>query len=176
MNTFHHLIENEEGSVIIMSVLILVVLSIVGFSANRTSTTEMQIVRNDATYQQNFYLAESGAVQAAQRLNNINDPTTLKNRAPAWLNILQDLDSDNDDNLDAIGTWFASSGGSQTGDVSSLSSADHTIEFAAVDHGPAADESLDINDAKIHNFTIVGIGNRNTRGQITVRIGYRKRY
>jgi hypothetical protein len=178
MKTFRHPLSNEEGSVIILSLMVLVILSIVGFSASRTSTTEMQIVRNDATYQQNFYLAESGAVQAAQLLNNIMNPTTLRNRAPAWLNALQDVDADNDKNMDDVGTWFASSGGSQTGGVSNLSGFPDIppVEYAAVDLGPAAGEPLGINDPKVHNFTIVGIGNRNTRGQITVQIGYRKRF
>jgi hypothetical protein len=159
--------------------MVLVILSIVGFSASRISTTEMQIVRNDATYQQNFYMAESGAVQAAQLLNNIDSAInrpTLINRAPAWLNALQDVDTNNDNTMDEIGSWFDSSGGAQTGDVSNLSSANSTLEYAAVDLGPAAGQPLGINAVKVHNFTIVGIGNRNTRGQITVQIGYRKRY
>jgi hypothetical protein len=100
------------------------------------------------------------------------------NRAPAWLNALADVDADSDNNMDDVGTWFASSGGSQTGDVSNLSALPHIppIEYAAVDHGPAAGQPLGINAVKVHNFTIVGIGNRNSRGQITVQIGYRKRY
>ncbi len=175
MNEFGHPLENEEGSIIIMSLLVLVVLSIVGFSANRTSTTEMQIVRNDATYQQNFYLAESGATQAAQMLNNNNNRTALQNRTPVWLNALQDVDADNNNNVDDYGSWFDSSGGSQTGDVSNLSG-DTTLEYAAVDLGPAAGQPLGINTPKVHNFTIVGIGNRSGRGQIIVEIGYRKRF
>jgi Tfp pilus assembly protein PilX len=179
MNNFLHSIENEDGSVIILSLLVLVVLSIVGFSASRISTTEMQIVRNDATYQQNFYLAESGAIQAAQLLNNITDRTTLVNRNPTWLNTLADVDADNNSELDDVGTWFASSGGSQTGDLSNLSAINPdmpSIEYAAVDLGVAAGQPLGINAVKVHNYTIVGIGNRNARGQITVQIGYRKRY
>jgi type IV pilus assembly protein PilX len=181
MNKFHHCIKNEEGSVIILSLLVLVILSIVGFSASRISTTEMQIVRNDATYQRNFYLAESGAVQAAQMLNNIDSSinrSMLGEHTPAWLNNGENLDSDGDEKLDDVGTWFATSGGSQTGAESNLSTLSDvpTIEYAAVDLGAAAGETLDINEPKIHNYAIIGIGNRNTRGQITVQIGYRKRY
>jgi hypothetical protein len=178
MNKLHHPIENEEGSVIILSLLVLVILSIVGFSASRISTTEMQIVRNDATYQRNFYLAESGAVQAAQMLNNITNRTTLQSRAPAWLNALANVDTDADNNMDDVGTWFASSGSSQTGARSNLSDLHGipTIEYAAVDLGVAAGQPLGINAVKVHNYALVGIGNRDDRGQITVQIGYRKRY
>lgn len=166
-----NILENEEGSIIILSLLVLVILSIVGFSASRTSTTEMQIVRNDATYQQNFYLAESGATQAAQLLSN-TDSTALQNKDTlTWLNNWEDLDTDSDNEVDDIDTWFASSGADQTANISSIT-ANNSIEFSVVDLGSTG--TISLGQPQIHNYSIVGIGDRDRRGQITIEIGYRR--
>jgi Tfp pilus assembly protein PilX len=166
-------LENEEGSVIILSLLVLVILSIVGFSANRTSTTEMQIVRNDATYQQNFYLAESGATHGGQLLSNLMDKNSLKKRTPTWLNEIGDVDTDDDKTIDDISTWFASSGAGQTANTSAIT-ADNSVEFSVVDVGIAGGSSTTMGQPQLHNFSIIGIGNRSDRGQIMIQVGYRK--
>ena len=162
-------IKNEEGSVIVLSLLVLVVLSIVGFSASRMSNTEIQIARNNATYQQNFYLAESGATQVAQMLSNELSRTTLMNKNRPWLN---------DGNLvdpTIVENWIDLTAGSETGEASELT-AGNRIQYTAVDLGRAAGEPLGINTPAIHNYSIMGIHNLGGRGQIIVEIGYRKRY
>jgi hypothetical protein len=122
--------------------------------------------------------AESGVVQAAQLLNNTTNRTTLLSRPPAWRNALADVETDADDNIDAAGIWFASSGGSQTGQVSTLSALSPGIpasEYAAVALRAAASQSLWINTVKVHNNVPAGIGNRCDRCQTTVPTGFRKR-
>jgi Tfp pilus assembly protein PilX len=166
-------LKNEEGSIIVLSLLVLVILSIVGFSASRTSTTEKQIIHNDAVYQQNFYLAESGATHAAQLLSNLMNKTALKKKVPTWLNAIADVDTDGDNTIDDISTWFASSGANQTANFSSIT-ADNSVEFSVVDAGVAAGSSTALGQPQLHNYTIVGIGDRDGRGQISIQIGYRK--
>jgi hypothetical protein len=60
-------INNENGFfTIIASLLILVLLTILGTMALRTSNTELQIATNEIIYQTNFYAAESGIASAPE--------------------------------------------------------------------------------------------------------------
>jgi hypothetical protein len=51
---------NEKGNVTLIALILLVILTLIGISANRTSTLDMQIARNEIPYKQNFYIAEGG--------------------------------------------------------------------------------------------------------------------
>lgn len=51
---------NEKGYVIISTMLILCLLTIIGISSMKTSTTELQIATNHQIMHMNFYAAESG--------------------------------------------------------------------------------------------------------------------
>jgi hypothetical protein len=158
--------DNEEGSVIILSILVLVILTIVGFSASRTSTTEMQIVRNDGTYQNRFYIAESGAVQVAQMLENETNLNNLRMFVPAYLNRPEV------DMLD-VNNWDVS-GPNPTAVASTL------VPGGALEVGimyKKATGSLGLeNQTRLHELAVIGLLDRNSRGQYMVEIGYRKRY
>ena len=54
------MIRNQEGSVIVLSMVLLVLLTILGISATRTSTIEVQIASNERHAVQNLYQAEAG--------------------------------------------------------------------------------------------------------------------
>ena len=64
------IINNERGSVILLAVVMLVLLTIVGISTTNTSSIELQIVKNEKMYKECFYKAEAGAFEAAQRIKN----------------------------------------------------------------------------------------------------------
>ena len=51
-------------------IVVLAVLSIVGISTMDKSQVELQIVRNEAVYNRNFYAAEGAAIEAAQTMQN----------------------------------------------------------------------------------------------------------
>ena len=54
------ILKNEEGSIIVISIMILALLTVIGISATRTSTVETQISTNDFLNKIAFYAAESG--------------------------------------------------------------------------------------------------------------------
>ncbi|MBW1815443.1 MAG: hypothetical protein JRJ39_17975 [Deltaproteobacteria bacterium] len=54
------LIRNENGSVIVLAVVMLVLLTFLGISATRTSTIEVQIAANEKRAVQDLYQAEAG--------------------------------------------------------------------------------------------------------------------
>jgi len=51
---------NQKGNVTLIALILLVVLTLIGISANRTSTLDMQIARNEIPFKQGFYIAEGG--------------------------------------------------------------------------------------------------------------------
>ena len=73
-------IDNEQGSVILLAMLILIVLTILGIASLNTSTIEFQIVGNEKIYQRNFNIAESGDKKEAYYVGHSSkDWYTLKN-------------------------------------------------------------------------------------------------
>ena len=66
--------DNERGSVLVISMLILVMLTVVGFAAMNTSNIEQMISGNERTYKENFYRAEAANMAGGQRYDNLADP------------------------------------------------------------------------------------------------------
>ena len=71
MKTPSLIFKNEQGSTIIVAMLILVILTIIGISAINTSKFEAQIVGNEHRYQIDFYVADSGWKEAAMWLDGL---------------------------------------------------------------------------------------------------------
>jgi hypothetical protein len=53
------LLKNEDGSVMIVALILLVLLTVLGIAAIQTSSTEVQIAANDNSYLLAFYSAEA---------------------------------------------------------------------------------------------------------------------
>ena len=64
------LIRNENGSIMVISIVILALLTIIGIAVTTTSSIELQIAGNDKIYKENFYLAEGAGMMLAQILEN----------------------------------------------------------------------------------------------------------
>jgi len=78
------LLANEKGSVIVLAMIVLALLTLMGVSAVTTSTTEMNIAANDQLNKMMFYTADAGVEVGRQILN------TLKAENPgAWDLLLQ---------------------------------------------------------------------------------------
>ncbi len=74
------LLSNEEGSVLVLALLMLIFLTIIGIAATTTTSVELQIAQNERVYTENFNRAEAAAMHATQVLRNIqnNSPTSLQ--------------------------------------------------------------------------------------------------
>ncbi len=160
-------LKNEEGSAIVIALMILMVVTIIGVSSSNTTTVELQIVRNDGIYKQNLYLAEAAAQEAIQRIWNVSrsDPFLLERRTPVWLNTIDMADIDNWDDDGADGD-----------DTALVSSTDPNASLSVVDVGIPDGGSLDISsETSAHDFAVFGLGNRNN-GRVFIQIGYRERF
>lgn len=74
MNIPNRTFKNEQGSTIIVAMLILICLTLIGISATNTSIYESQIVGNEHRYQIDFYVAESGWKEGAMWLEGLAGP------------------------------------------------------------------------------------------------------
>ncbi|MDM8556037.1 PilX N-terminal domain-containing pilus assembly protein [Desulfococcaceae bacterium HSG7] len=78
-------INNEKGSALIISLMLLVLLTLLGMAATTTSTLEIMIADNERDYKVNFYKAESAAIQAAVVMENDPNPgTNMKGYSTTW--------------------------------------------------------------------------------------------
>ena len=60
-------LENEKGSVTVLAVVLLMLLTLLGMAATTTSSIEVQIAGNELRYRQAFYAAESAGAYVAWR-------------------------------------------------------------------------------------------------------------
>jgi hypothetical protein len=75
--TWYHL-NNDNGSIIVATLMILALLTIIGFAATNMSTTELNISTNSLLYERAFYTAEAGLQHAKESLRA---PFVDQNRA-----------------------------------------------------------------------------------------------
>ena len=71
MQKITSIINNRQGSVMVVALIILVLLTMIGVAATDTSTTEMQISTNAVLHNVAFYTAESGIEAGRAALNNL---------------------------------------------------------------------------------------------------------
>jgi len=71
MQTNPSILANEKGSVIVVAMIILALLTLIGISATTTSTTETNIATNDQLNKMVFYTADAGIEVGRQMLNSL---------------------------------------------------------------------------------------------------------
>jgi len=67
------ILSGQEGSVLIVAMLILVLMTLGGITATKRSTTESFTIRNTAIHKQNLLIAESGAMEGAGEILKTSD-------------------------------------------------------------------------------------------------------
>lgn len=81
MHAFKKKRHGQEGSVIIIVMIVLALLTIIGISAINMSTTEQKIAGNDKNYKIAFYHAESGNYGTAKWVGRVLDDNDLPKEA-----------------------------------------------------------------------------------------------
>ena len=163
------IINCEDGNVLILSLILLVLLTMIGISATRTSSIDIQVAGNNMIYTRNLFSGEVAAYEAVQNLELTNISTANLN----WLlpqGTYDVLDNDEWDNGFSGGT-------AGTAAVSGIDlDSNATIRFVAVNGGLVdTGESLDMTRTKVNSFTIYGRCDR-ANGTSVVELGYRKAF
>ena len=158
---------NEKGSVLIVALIMLMLITIMGISATTTTEIELQIAGNDIIYKRNLYASESAAMEGIQLMED----TDLETSAPTWLTTVEDVIDDDDVRTDS--NWSDNF----TGNVGSIraGSASDSKVIAVFEGMDEIQESLDVSKTRIHSYSIFGRSNQQN-GEGIVKLGYRKAF
>jgi hypothetical protein len=97
MQKITSIINNRQGSVIVIAMVVLVLLTIIGITATNTSTTEVQISTNALLNNVAFYAADSGIEAGRAALNNLKIAD-----AGSWDKLLNNVTDPPPDPLEVI--------------------------------------------------------------------------
>jgi Tfp pilus assembly protein PilX len=155
---------HQEGSIVIVALVLLVLVTLMGVSITQITSVEMRIAGNERDYKRVFYLAEAAAMEALQRLENA-DPQDLKTSTTAleWLHDSStDLeDKDNMKNTDSISTESAF---------------DQDTYFAVTARGITGGSSLSVTtSSRLYSFDAYGYSEKQ-RGRAHIVGGYKRRF
>ncbi len=67
-------LKKDNGYVTVVALMVLVILTLIGISASRTSTTDILVARNLIPYKQDFYTAEGGQNEEAIKVGRGDYP------------------------------------------------------------------------------------------------------
>ena len=88
MKTISNHLNNDRGSVIIAALMMLALLTIIGFAATNMSTTELSISTNALLYERAFFTAEAGLQRAKESLrtqfDDFNNAQIASGLQPVW--------------------------------------------------------------------------------------------
>jgi Tfp pilus assembly protein PilX len=157
---FITLAKNEEGSVMLVALLMLILLTIIGIASTTTTEIETQISGNERTYKTNLYRAEAAAMVALQGLDDAS-AAALKSLAYTWLH-----GSLPDAYIASVTNWSASN---------SAQALDSANRYFAVDVGIVSGGSLDMGEPSVREFAVYGRSAQNN-GVGIVRIGYKRSF
>ena len=167
-----YLLNNEDGSVLVVALIMLVLLTLIGISATTTSEIETKIAGNERVYKRNLYLAEAGAMHCAQDLEGVTDPQT---NPPSYLHPKDTIIPANYDTTIRDDNWWTT-GTNSTGSI------DGNTRFLASSQGLVAGAkgtSLDMTKSKVHGYNIYGRWYNTAipaKGRLIVDVGYRKAF
>ena len=156
-------LKSEDGVVVVIALMILVLLTIIGVVSINYSNTEVQIAGNELASQQNFYMAEGAALLAIEELEL--KTTDIKNNAAIdWLE--EDTLEDMSAYIFAQDFW--------DGAVTLIPEATDLddSQFVAHSTGVAFGSALDVTATTVHAFSLYGRCAPPQRGATTVHIGY----
>ena len=155
-------IKNEDGTVQVIALIILVFLTLIGITISATTEVEIQIAGNERLYKDNLYTAEAAAMECAQWMEEFVslEPSEHPLIKPLGSVTLNDIRDD---------TYWPGNG--------QASSIDGNTTFIAVEEGVAEGTTLDMTKTTLRSYSIYGRrydAARPNRGRGIVRVGYRK--
>jgi Tfp pilus assembly protein PilX len=164
-------LNNQQGSALIIALIVMAVLTVVGLSAINTATVENKIVRNERIYQENFCLAESGVSEAAQKIESETSSDNLLPSHSAWVWMHDNSGSSGIDFKDST-NWVYSASSSDNAEQAAISDQAY---YATVSKGVRKGSSLDIGATRLYEYAVFGQGT-SKNGSVIIEIGYLKRF
>ena len=177
-------LNNEEGSAIVIALIILVLLTMIGITATDNTVIELQIVRNEAIYTQNFYRAEAAVIEAGEILEDTTNTADLfpSTTTYTWLESNASANADMTD----INNWkdgadppnwpFANTASSNNMD--NAADLRNNTRYAAISNGIAGGSSLSMTGgSNLYSYSIYGLfDSTSSQGRSLIMMGYNKRF
>ena len=161
-------LKNEEGSVIIMALIVLVALTMIGIVSTDNTVVELQIVRNETIYRQNFYRAESAVIDGAQVMEN-SDLTA----AIPWI---QNLSTAPD--MENVSNWNWNAGGNAqlSNNMDNPLDPNNNVSYAAVFIKKVGSKKM-TSPTSLYLYHVYGLSDSTSgQGRSMIRMGYNKRF
>lgn len=162
-------LKNEDGFVLILTLIMMVLLTLLGVSSTRTSSIEIQISGNEKVYKENLYMAEAGSIKAGELIADggaeMTDPAD--ENWPTWL-----YDEDNPDTEEDLNDGTAWTG-EHSQPVPASIDPDQQTRFLVIYKGLHPGVSLDVSKAHMYDYECYGRCSRN-KGVVIIRVGYSK--
>ncbi|MEW5735472.1 MAG: hypothetical protein AB1921_11490 [Thermodesulfobacteriota bacterium] len=162
----------QKGSITVLALLILVILTLLGVGVLTTSTSDIRAQQNRDVYRRNFSRAEAAVRAAMQTMEDVrntpNGPADLRTHTPAWLHTLPTtgLPSPTDPNI-----WQPA----VTQQVN-LGNPNEDVRFYVVETRVVGSKSMDA--TQTYWYAIFGRGTEldadgHENGEVVIRVGYR---
>jgi Tfp pilus assembly protein PilX len=162
---------NEEGSVIVLSMVMLVLLTMLGISATRTSTIEVQIASNEIHAVQNLYQAEAGEHSAVETSDTwMSNPFLTATETTAYVDssidpsLAVDIDADGTNDVTIEIRCIESSGTN----IAQLTSSANNLPVRRHISSPPVGSGYSLRDYEVRRY---GITATSTRGNTKVQMG-----
>ena len=147
---------NEDGSVMIVALAMLMLLTLIGISATTTTMIELQIAGAKKTHTDHLFLAEGGAMQCVQTMED--DPNLLTNTT--FVNDKDTVTQDDVRNLTFTRSQNSALSSSGTG-------------YAAAAQGVVG--SIKMGQPNLHAYLVYG-WHDTPQGRVIVELGYRRAF
>jgi Tfp pilus assembly protein PilX len=161
-------LKNEEGSVIIMALIVLVALTMIGIVSTDNTVVELQIVRNETIYRQNFFKAESAGIEGAQVMEDSNLAVAIP-----WIQTLATAA-----NMEVVSNWNWTPGGNAqlSNNMNDAGDANNNASYAAVFIKKVGSKKM-TNPTSLYLYHVYGLFDSTSGlGQSMIRMGYNKRF
>ena len=145
----------EDGSVLVLALAMLTLLTLIGISATTTSTIEIRIAGNEKVHTQNLYLAEGSAMRCVQQIDDDPDPANITG-------YMNEKDSMTEADIRALSFTNYTNAAVTTG-----------TGAAAINEGIVG--SMKMGQPSLHGYSVYGWCTLND-GLVIVELGYRTAY
>ena len=169
-------LNNEEGSAIVIALIILVLLTMIGITATDNTVIELQIVRNEAVYRQNFYKAEAAVIEAAEILEDQANTAMLMPLTTGY-NWLKDASTAVDMTVVSNWDWTTGAANSQlSNNMNDAGDANNNTVQAAICNGIIGGLGM-TGGTSLYSFSVYGLFDSTSgQGRSLILMGYNKRF
>lgn len=161
-------LKNDNGAImILLSMMILMLLTIISYSASKTANTEVRIAGNEYLYHHNFYCAEGAIVESIDEMESV---AAIDVADFDWM--MNETSKVNSDGR-LFEYWTDDDKTAEDAEPQAARTCSDA-GFVTIHRGVLAGSSLDMSKPTKHAFSVYG--QSRDRGLVMIKVGYMKEY